>query len=85
MGDVVAVLQLMPAEDTEFEKLKDAALAVAGKVDKVEEEPIAFGIKALKLTVVVPDGEGGTQSLEEKLAALPEVGDVQVVDLARLL
>ena len=85
MGDVVAVLKLMPAEDVEFDKLKEAAVAVAGKVDKVEEEPIAFGIKALKLTVVVPDSEGGTEKLEEKLNALPEVGDVQVVDLARLM
>lgn len=75
----------MPAEDIEFEKLKEAAVAAAGKVDKVEEEPIAFGIKALKLTVVVPDSEGGTEKLEQKLNALPEVGDVQVVDLARLL
>ena len=85
MGDVVAVIKLMPAEDTEFEKLKAAAIAVAGKVDKVEEEPIAFGIKALKLTVVIPDSEGGTEKLEETLNALPEVGDVQVVDLARLM
>ena len=85
MGDVVAVLKLMPAEGTDFEKLKEAATAAAGKVDNVAEEPIAFGIKALKLTVVIPDSEGGTEKLEGKLKALPEVGDVQVVDLARLM
>ena len=85
MGEVVAVLKLMPADGADFEKLKAAALAAAGKVDNVEEEPIAFGIKALKLTVVIPDGAGGTEELEQKLAALPEVGDVQVVDLARLM
>ena len=85
MGDVVAVIKLMPAEGTEFDQLKEAATAAAGKVDKVEEEPIAFGLKALKLTVVIPDSEGGTEKLEEKLNALPEVGDVQVVDLARLM
>jgi len=85
MGDVVAVLKLMPAEGTDFDKLKSAAVAAAGKVDNVVEEPIAFGLKALKLTVVIPDSEGGTEKLEEKLKALPEVGDVQVVDLARLM
>ena len=85
MGEVVAVLKLMPAEDTDFEALKSAALAVAGKVENVVEEPIAFGIKALKLTIVIDDGAGGTEELEKKLAAVPEVGDVQVVDLARLL
>ena len=85
MGEVVAVLKLMPAEDVEFEKLKEAAIAVAGKVDNIAEEPIAFGIKALKLTIVIDDGEGGTESLEKRLRDLPEVGDVQVVDLARLL
>ncbi len=85
MGEVVAVLKIMPAEDTDFEAMKNAAVAVAGKVENTEEEPIAFGIKALKLTVVIDDGQGGTEELENKLKALPEVGDVQVIDLARLL
>ena len=85
MGEVVAVLKLMPADEVDFEKMKAAALAVAGKVENVAEEPIAFGIKALKLTVVIPDDAGGTESLETALAAVPEVGDVQVVDLARLM
>lgn len=85
VGEVVAVLKLMPSEGTEFEVFKSAAVAAAGKVDNIEEEPIAFGIKALKLTVVIPDDQGGTEELEKKLASLPEIGDVQVVDLARLM
>ncbi len=84
MGEVVAVIKVMPEDPEKFEVMK-AKVEEAVKAEKIEEEPIAFGLKALKVTVVVKDEEGGTEAIEEKLRSIPEVADVQVVDLGRLL
>ncbi|MGC9210485.1 MAG: elongation factor 1-beta [Acidilobus sp.] len=49
------------------------------------EEPLAFGIKALKLVVSMPeDYEGGTDALEEAVRSVPGVEDVQVDAVTRL-
>ncbi len=83
MGEVVAVMRIMPEDPEKFEIMKEK-VASAVKAEKIEEEPIAFGLKALKVTVVVKDEEGGTEAVEKKLAEIPEVSDVKVIDLGRL-
>ncbi len=84
MGEVVAVIKVMPESPDVFDKMK-SEIEKQVKAEKFEEEPIAFGLKALKITVVVKDEEGGTEAIENKLRAIPGVSDVQVVDLGRLL
>jgi len=83
MTGVVVLLKVLPADLVDFEDLKKAVLE---KVDakKVEVEPIAFGLKALNITVVLEDAEGGTDKLEETLKSLPQVGDVRVEGIGRL-
>lgn len=83
MGEVAVVIKVMPESPDAFDGMK-SAVENAIKAEKIEEEPIAFGLKALKVTVVVTDGEGGTEAIEEKLKTLPGVSDVQVVALGRL-
>jgi len=85
MADVAVTVMLMP-EGTEVDlgKLEQEARARA-KVHSVSREPIAFGLEALKIIAVVKDAEGGTDPLEKALAAIPGVGNVQVVGLTRLL
>lgn len=49
------------------------------------EEPIAFGLKALKLVISMPeDTEGGTDTLEEVLRSIPDVEDVEVEGVTRM-
>lgn len=89
MGEVVAVFRIMPADGADFGKMKkavvDAVVKAIGKVDNQREDPLAFGIVAFKITVVMPDDEGGTDKMEQMLAKLPGVGDVQVTDVGRLM
>lgn len=82
MGEVIAVLKLLPSEDADFE---DMVSKVKEEVDgqRYEKEAIAFGLKALKVTLKVPDGEGGTEEAEEKLKNLDEVRSVEVVGLGK--
>ena len=83
MAGVIVLLKVLPADQVEFEDFKKAVL---GAVDakKVDVEPIAFGLKALNITVVIEDAAGGTDKLEADLTKLAEVGDVRVEGIGRL-
>lgn len=68
MGKVICVFRLMPKEPEGFEGLKKAAEEL--DTVRIEEEPIAFGLKALKLTFVIEDAGGAIERLEKKLEGL---------------
>jgi elongation factor 1-beta len=46
-------------------------------------EPIAFGLKALKITFVMDEKIGSTEPLEHAIAKLPGVNSVDVTDVRR--
>ncbi len=54
-------------------------------VGKTEEEPIAFGLKALKLYFVMDEAKGSTQHLDEKIAKIAGVNSVEVIDVRRTI
>jgi len=87
MGNVAATIKIMPTNvDTDLVDLKSRLEAVVPKGAELygsREEPIAFGLKALMLTVLVGDLEGGTEKVEEAFADVPGVESVQVVELGR--
>jgi elongation factor 1-beta len=89
MGDVAATIKVMPESvDTDLKDLKNRLAAVLPQGSELygsKEEPIAFGLKALMLVVLVGDLEGGTEQVEEALAAVSGVESVQVVELGRPL
>lgn len=85
MAEVAVTVLLMPeSSDVDLDRL-EADVKARVKVHSVEREPIAFGLKALRIIAVVPDAAGGTDPLEEALSSIPGVGNVQVVDVRRLL
>lgn len=85
MGEVAVTIRLMPeSSDVDLDRL-EAEVRARVKVHSVEREPIAFGLEALRIVAVVPDAAGGTNPLEEALSSISGVGNVQVVDVHRLL
>ena len=52
---------------------------------KIEEEPMAFGLKALKITFVMDEDIGSTDSLEQEIAGIDGVNSVDVVDVRRAI
>ena len=52
---------------------------------KIEEVPIAFGLKSLNVTFVMKEETGSTEPLELKLAEIPGVNSVDVIDVRRAL
>ena len=85
MGEVAVTLRLMPeSADVDLARL-EADIKSRVKVHSISREPIAFGLEALRVVAVVPDAAGGTEPLERELSTLAGVGNVQVVDVRRLL
>jgi elongation factor 1-beta len=88
MGKVVASLRLLPAEaETNLEALKKA---LAGKLPsgvriyKFEEEPIAFGLKALIAHLILPETQAGKmEEVEEAVKKVEGVGEVEVLMVRR--
>lgn len=87
MGEVAATIRIMPeGVDTNLEELKDkliASLPKGAKYGTHKEEPIAFGIKAIIMVVIVGDLEGGTESVEQAFAAVNGVESVTVTEVGR--
>jgi elongation factor 1-beta len=88
MSDVAGTLKVMPeSPDVDLNALTEKIKTAVGDevFERVVEEPIGFGLVALIVTIVVDDGEGGTEPAEEAIAALDEVASVEVTDVRRLM
>lgn len=89
MAEVWITVKIMP-KDTEVDlhKLEDEAKAViekeGGKVYKVEKEPVAFGLLALKITLTLDENKG-TESLEKALAKIQNISSASIIDIRRAI
>lgn len=77
----------MPSGNTNMtallEKVKTVIVKIGGTFKASKEEPMAFGIKALMVTLVI-DEEKGTDAVETALSALEGVSSVQVASYDRI-
>ena len=85
LSEVMAVYKIMPSEQgTDLSKV-EASLREKVNVKKVEREPIAFGLVALKVTIFMMDAEGETDRVEERMKEVEGVGEVEVLEVTRLM
>jgi len=89
MGSVNFKLKIMPSSpevDLEEikEKLKIKIESEGGKGTSFEEEPIAFGLKAIILGFLWPE-EKEFEPVENQLSKIEDVNSVQVIDMRRAL
>jgi elongation factor 1-beta len=82
MGSVALILNVMPeSPDVDLEGLKAAMRAKVPSIQDIREEPIGFGLKALKVMAVVSDQGGETDALEEALSKIEGVERAEIVEL----
>jgi len=75
MGNVAVALRIMPeSPETDLEKIR-SDISKKIKIQDSKIEPIAFGLNALKILVIVPDKETG--DLENKIKEIKGVSDVE--------
>jgi elongation factor 1-beta len=73
MGKISCVYKVMPEDsETDLEQIKDQIREVLD-VEDLGEEEVAFGLKAVKVSTITTDEEGGTDAVEEKLEGLENV------------
>ncbi|MEM0141320.1 MAG: elongation factor 1-beta [Thermoplasmatales archaeon] len=86
MGKVAVSFKIMPADETMNlenieEKLKKE-LSRDFSLGKSTIEEFAFGIKALRLIVIMNDEGGLIDRVEEKIRKHPEIGEVDVEEVS---
>ncbi|MCW7076510.1 MAG: elongation factor 1-beta [Candidatus Syntropharchaeales archaeon] len=85
MGEVAAHIKVMPeGVETDLARLREkleAVLPEGVRLHGFKEEPIAFGLKALMVTVILADMEGGTERIEGAFADVEGVESVQVTEV----
>jgi len=89
MGIAAVKIRIMPTSpEVDLERLKKTAKIIiermGGKNCKFEEEPIAFGLKAIIAFFAWPE-ERELDSLEGFLNKIEEVSSLQVIDMRRAL
>lgn len=90
MASVIITIKIMPESPeidlAEVEAAGKQKIAdFGGEVGKVEIEPIAFGLKALKLIFVMDEAKGATDPLEADIEAIKGVNSVEITDVRRTI
>jgi len=82
MGSVAVIVRVMPeSPDVDLEQLKKALKQTLPGIQEIREEPIGFGLKALKLVAVVNDSGGETDAVEKSLSGVPGVERAEIVEV----
>ncbi|MFO8116104.1 MAG: elongation factor 1-beta [Halorubrum sp.] len=88
MGDVAAKIKVMPnSPEVDLDDLQDRleeSLPQGAKIRGFQRDDVAFGLVALLPTVIVPDGAGGTEAVEEAFTDVEGVESVAVENVGRL-
>ena len=81
MGDVALIIKVMPeSPEIKRENIIAAIKEKFPRVQDIREEPIGFGLVALKVALVVPDAEGQTDTIENTLNSIEGVERAEIVE-----
>jgi len=91
VAQAVVTMKIMPeSPDVDLDGVKDKAIGIiaefAGPGDvKTDIEPIAFGLKALLITFVMPEELGSPDALENDITAIEGVNSFEITDVRRAI
>jgi elongation factor 1-beta len=82
MGNVALILRVMPeSPEIDLNTLTDQIRKKIPGLMDVREEPIGFGLKALKIAVVVSDAAGESDMVEREINAINGVERAEIIEL----
>lgn len=85
MSQVLVTFKVMPKEaGIDLNKLENEIKSLV-KPDRITRAPIAFGIVALNVSILIEDAEGQLESVENKIKSLDSVGEIEVVEITRTI
>ena len=84
MGQVAITLKVMPeSPEVDIGRLKEE-IRNSVDVKEIREEPIGFGLVALKVLIVLQDSTGGTDMIEKSISEISVVASVDTEDVTLL-
>lgn len=85
MAKVAVTYRILPEDvETDLGELEERIRSLGYEIYKVEREPIAFGLTALKVVFFLEDEEGGIEKLEEALRGLAGVSEIECTGVTRV-
>ncbi len=88
MGEVGLQYRVLPEGlDVDLKKMKDdigKALPHGAVLRAAEERPVAFGLKALHVLIVLDDKKGGAEQVEDAITKVLGVQSVEIVEMGLL-
>ena len=88
MGEVGLQYRILPVGlEVDLKKLEEdikKALPEGAKLRVAEQRPLAFGLKALHVLIVLDDKKGGVEQAETAIAGVPGVQSIEIVEMGLL-
>ena len=88
MGQVALQYRILPNDlDVDLDALLQSvtrALPAGAELKTSEKKPVAFGLQALYVLVVIEDKDGGVEQVESAMAGVPGVQSVEVLQMGLL-
>ena len=88
MGEVGLQYRVLPdGVEVDLDKLEEAirsAMPEGAQVRASEKKPVAFGLNALHVLVVLDDKKGGSEQVEASIARVPGVQSVEIIQMGLL-
>ncbi len=85
MSDVIVTFKVMPnGVEVDLMKMENDIRETVNP-QRVEREPVAFGLVALNVTTLMEDAEGKLDEVEHRLRGIEGVSDVTVTEITRTI
>lgn len=85
LAEVIVTFKIMPESvDIDLDKLEDEIKTII-KPERIQREPIAFGLVALNATKLIPEADGELELVENKIKSIEGVGGVEITEVSRSL
>jgi elongation factor 1-beta len=88
VGEVGLQYRVLPEGlETDLKKLEEdikKSLPEFAKLRAAEQRPLAFGLKALHVLIVMDDKKGGAEQVESAISGVAGVQSVEIVEMGLL-